>query len=437
MTTTPDDTELDQALEDIEKRNKEKEAADKAAAQAKLDELSKDLLPPPGKPWGDDGHPHIPIEDIVVGKRLRPLDEAAVTKLMDSIRNLGLVTSITVTLYGFKGKPPRNQYLLRAGWHLLEACKRLGWTKIPAIVALLAGPRAELIEIDENLEQNTLSPAMRAIFTAKRKELYLRLHPETAKGIAQGEGKKRSLAAAAGTERQVGGEISDVCGEVSERQVGDEIPNQTPTFVEDTAKHTQRSERSIEREAERGEKIAPDVLAAIKGTSLDNGKYLDKLKGLSHRDQRIQLKQWLAQSDEEKPKSSYGKSSSKGGGSKTPAKGKSSCPKGPPLEHKGEPDSSLKARVEPHFVKLWQLSNAADAIERALVHKGYLPKPSERQLDPKAYLARLTPPKVQSIEKREAVSRGGQRDGEVVTYLHGPADADWDAIQKAEEETKH
>jgi hypothetical protein len=47
----PDDT-LTKALEDIAKKAKEKEAADKAAAEAKLDELSKDLFPPPGNLGG-------------------------------------------------------------------------------------------------------------------------------------------------------------------------------------------------------------------------------------------------------------------------------------------------------------------------------------------------------------------------------------------------
>jgi hypothetical protein len=56
----------------------------------------------------------------------------------------------------------------------------------------------------------------------------------------------------------------------------------------------------------------------IKGTSLDSGKYLDRLKGLSPREQMIQVNQWLAQSDEEKPKSSRRKGISKGSSSKTP-----------------------------------------------------------------------------------------------------------------------
>jgi ParB-like chromosome segregation protein Spo0J len=55
-------------------------------------------------------------------------------------------------------------YRLSAGLHRLEACKRLGWKEIPATVTTLTGPRAELIEVDENLAQTGLSPSERAIF---------------------------------------------------------------------------------------------------------------------------------------------------------------------------------------------------------------------------------------------------------------------------------
>jgi ParB-like chromosome segregation protein Spo0J len=249
-----------------------------------------------------------------VGKRLRPLDEEEVKKKMDSIREVGLLTSITVTLYGFMGKPPRNQYMLRAGAYRLEACRRLGWTKIPAIVALLAGPRAELVEVDENLMQTGLTPAERAIFTARRKELYLKIHPETAKGKAQGEGKKRSIGEQQGTDCKVCSEMPDT----------DEAQAKQPSFVEATSIDTGRSERSIALDAERAEKIADDVMQATKGTSLDSSRYLDQLKGLSHRDEHIQLKQW--QADAEKPKSSRRKSSSKGGSSKTPQAAKKGTP---------------------------------------------------------------------------------------------------------------
>jgi ParB/RepB/Spo0J family partition protein len=133
----------------------------------------------------------IPIDSIHVGERLRPLDEKAVQKLMDSIAELGLLNPLTVTDNPGGDLP----YRLSAGEHRLEACKRLGWKEIQANVSMLTGPLAEMIEVDENLMQTALTPAERAIFTARRKELYLQIHPETAAGAAQGDGMKQKAAA--------------------------------------------------------------------------------------------------------------------------------------------------------------------------------------------------------------------------------------------------
>jgi hypothetical protein len=63
---------------------------------------------------------------------------------------------------------------------------------------------------------------------ARRKALYLGLHPETAKGVAGADARWDATAKLA-----------------------------TASFVADTAEKTGAAERSIRREAERGEKIAP------------------------------------------------------------------------------------------------------------------------------------------------------------------------------------
>jgi ParB family chromosome partitioning protein len=247
---------------------------------------------------------------------------------MDSIRLIGLLHPITVTQFGDK-KP----YRLRAGLHRLEACKQLGRKDIPATIVKHMGPYADLIEVDENLMQTTLDAAQRALFTARRKELYLAIYPETAKGAAQGEGKKRSLAEK-GTGGQVGHEISD-------RQLGDEIPNQAHTFSEDTAAKTGRSERSIERDAERGEKIASDVLEEVSGTPLATGQTLDELKKLPPEQQRERVKEKKAAPA--KPRAN-----------RTP-KGKA-MPAHGPLERKDTYDTKLGAQLEECFAALWQLS---------------------------------------------------------------------------------
>lgn len=60
-------------------------------------------------------------------------------------------------------------------------------------------------------------------------------------------------------------------------------------FTKDTAEKTGKSERAVQRAAERGDKIAADVLRKVSGTFLDNGVYLDGLKGLSHDEQRAKV----------------------------------------------------------------------------------------------------------------------------------------------------
>jgi hypothetical protein len=44
------------------------------------------------------------------------------------------------------------------------------------------GPQAVIAECDENLCGTNLSKAERALFTVKRKEAYIALHPETKNG---------------------------------------------------------------------------------------------------------------------------------------------------------------------------------------------------------------------------------------------------------------
>jgi hypothetical protein len=90
----------------------------------------------------------------------------------------------------------------------------------------------------------------RALFTRRRKEACEALHPETKHETFKGNQHTGS------------------------RQVGD---NHTERFTADTAKKTGQSERAIQRDASRGERVAPEVLTQIAGTKLDTGKTLDEL----------------------------------------------------------------------------------------------------------------------------------------------------------------
>jgi len=79
---------------------------------------------------------------------LRPISEAAVTELMRSIRNTGLLQPILV-------QKCDEGYRVVFGSHRLEACRRLGVTKIPAVVSCLTDEEAFLARVAENLVRNT------------------------------------------------------------------------------------------------------------------------------------------------------------------------------------------------------------------------------------------------------------------------------------------
>lgn len=96
-----------------------------------------------------------------------------------------------------------------------------------------------------------LSDVARARFTARRKELYEIKHPQTRHGTP-------------GVSRQI--------GDTRER-------SQIDRFGADTAAKTGKSERSVQRDARRGEQVAADVLDALEGTPLDKGVVLDRLMG--------------------------------------------------------------------------------------------------------------------------------------------------------------
>ena len=87
--------------------------------------------------------------------RARGLDAAAVTRLAESMAQIGLQTPITVR---DDGEWP----VLVAGLHRLKAAERLGWEKIEAIYLEGDERDARLWEISENLHRADLSAVERA-----------------------------------------------------------------------------------------------------------------------------------------------------------------------------------------------------------------------------------------------------------------------------------
>lgn len=188
----------------------------------------------------------IRLDLINTSGRLRAADADQVAALAESMREVGLINPVTV----WKTKIIADNiavdgYGLVAGLHRIEAATALGWDEIEAHVVDLPDLKRQLAECDENLCGTKLSPAARARFTQRRKDIYIAIHPETRHG-----------------------------GDRASCQVGDLKPER---FTADTAKKTGQSERAVQRDASRGERVSEDVLTQIAGTKLDTGKTLDEL----------------------------------------------------------------------------------------------------------------------------------------------------------------
>lgn len=217
----------------------------------------------------------IPIKHIAVGERLRSAGDAQVASLVESIRDVGVLNPITV--YPRKvivDNVSADGYGIVAGLHRYTACKELGLEEIPAHIVTMGELERQIAECDENLCGPRLTPSEKALFTRRRKEAYEALH-----GPAK-ENRARTAAEARWSEGE-----EDASRKVCAKQ----------SFEDDTASKTGQSKRLVQLNAERGEKIDEEVFDMIRDTHLDSGAYMDKIKGLSHVEQRAKVRQDLDQ----------------------------------------------------------------------------------------------------------------------------------------------
>lgn len=189
------------------------------------------------------GAVEVPVALCRASPTARPIKPGHVLVLVESIKEIGLRQPINV-------RAVDDGYEIRGGGHRHAAFVMLGRETIPAIVSADGDLRAELAEIDENLIRNEYSPAERAIAIARRKSIYLALHPETAQGVAGGKARQ--------------GSASD-----------------NLSFAESTAEASGKSKRTIERDAQRGEDVGAETLQRVIGTTLDKGEEIDALAKLS------------------------------------------------------------------------------------------------------------------------------------------------------------
>ena len=130
----------------------------------------------------------VPVAEVIVRDRLRPVSEAGVESLIASITEIGVMKD---AIHVRKKKD--GQLYLMAGGHRLEAARRLNWVHVPAKVWTdVTDDWARMVEIDDNLAGAEMNALDSAVFLATRKEVYERLHPETKRGVAGGLARQGS-----------------------------------------------------------------------------------------------------------------------------------------------------------------------------------------------------------------------------------------------------
>lgn len=120
----------------------------------------------------------LPVTDVMVGHdRIRPVAEAGVEALLHVIIAYGFTTPIIV-------RKVRTGFVLIDGAHRLEALRRLGVAEVPVRAFTCTDAAARAAEASQNLAGSDLTPLDDALFLAAYQDAYLRLHPETARGMA-------------------------------------------------------------------------------------------------------------------------------------------------------------------------------------------------------------------------------------------------------------
>ena len=100
-------------------------------------------------------------EEIYIDGPRRPITEATVARLVESIGKIGLLNPPTVRIVNNLNDPIDGEldsaYVLVAGRHRVEACKRLGMEQIECSLVDVDATGARMMEIAENLDRAELT----------------------------------------------------------------------------------------------------------------------------------------------------------------------------------------------------------------------------------------------------------------------------------------
>lgn len=175
----------------------------------------------------------VPVAKIIVPDGRRPVDDAKVAALTESIDEIGLLHPVGLTV----------DFRLFHGLHRLAACQLLGRENIPALIHNLDELHRQIAEIDENIQRSALTTLETSLALARRKAIYQALHPET-----------RSVTKRGGPGR--GNKTSDTMSPVS--------------FTKDTAAKIGKHRRTVERIVKLGESLDDGAAKLLANTPIAN-----------------------------------------------------------------------------------------------------------------------------------------------------------------------
>lgn len=128
----------------------------------------------------------VPVADIAVGKRLRPVNRDVAAAYAESYRAGAAVPPILIRpIPDIPGFP----HELVAGGHRLAGAILAGVEALTCEVRGMTDDEAQLAEAEENLVRRELSFLDRAVSLSAHKTAYERLHPQTANGKWSREAK--------------------------------------------------------------------------------------------------------------------------------------------------------------------------------------------------------------------------------------------------------
>ena len=200
----------------------------------------------------------IPLTDIDVGKRLRPIDQDQAAMIAASMAERGQSTPIEVRAHPISGAS--YGYKLVSGGHRYHAAEINGWTEIAAIVVEANDEQARLIELEENLVRHELNALDRAVFLAEWQSVYVTLHPEARRG---GDRK-------------------------SQRDQTATMAVRSESFSDAARERIGLSERSVRRAVQLAKSLPADVRAGLAGT--DISRHSHELAALAGEPGEIQRK---------------------------------------------------------------------------------------------------------------------------------------------------